>query len=161
METYQVGLITLGISFALGVLVYLSWKRKIRKQDAAIEMPIVLVPSGEGIECLYVATVFRDRPLERVLAHGLAYRGFGKVAVEPEGVAIYRRGENSFLIPSTNFISYGSSTAVIDKAVEKDGLVVLNWKLGDTELSTHLRFAAKANRDKFTKGLIEKYGVMR
>jgi len=39
------------------------------------------------------------------------------------------------------------SSAVIDRAVEKDGLLSLRWKLGDTELESHFRFTSSQSRD--------------
>jgi hypothetical protein len=33
-----------------------------------------------------------------------------------------------------------TGSAVIDRAVEKEGLVVIKWKLGKVELQTHFRF---------------------
>ena len=62
------------------------------------------------------------------------------------GVAIYRTGEKNFLIPSDQLLGVSQTTAVIDKAVEKDGLVSIQWDLGGTSLETHLRFVGASER---------------
>ncbi|MFY9304782.1 MAG: hypothetical protein WAO31_04720 [Rhodoluna sp.] len=146
METYQVGLIALIVFAFIGFLVYQSWTRKMRKHDEVIEAPQSLEFSTVGEVSQYVATVFAGRPLDRVLGHGLAHRGNATVLVSPDGVAIYRRGENSFLIPAKDVIGISQESTVIDRAVETDGLIAIAWNLGGTELQTYLRFVGASER---------------
>jgi hypothetical protein len=89
---------------------------------------------------MYVATTFADRPLDRVVAHGLAHRGVAFLSITETGVEISRTGEFSFLIPKSDLIQVGSTSAVIDRAVEKEGLVSIRWKLGSQALESHFRF---------------------
>lgn len=146
METYQVGLIALTLFAVLGVLVYRSWVSKMRKHDQLIEPPQLLEFSTVGEVSQYVATVFAGRPLDRVLGHGLAHRGNATVLVSPDGVAIYRTGENSFLIPAKDVIGISQESTVIDRAVEPDGMIAIAWNLGGTDLQTYLRFVGAAER---------------
>jgi hypothetical protein len=95
METYQVGLIALAIFVLLSFLVYRSWVSKMRKQDELIQAPQLLEFSPLGEKAQYVATVFAGRPLDRVVGHGFAHRGNASVLVSPNGVSIYRTGENA------------------------------------------------------------------
>ena len=140
METYHVGLIALGF-FALFILfAFLSWRRKIKAQEKVVSKPQAIEDSGNGLRCFYVATTFAGRPLDRVIAHGLAHRGHAGLLVTSEGVQVSRTGEVGFLIPSSDLLEVSKGAAVIDRVVEKEGLVVLRWRLGSTELETHFRF---------------------
>jgi hypothetical protein len=146
METYHVGLIAIAIFVLLSVLSYLSWVSKIRKQEKLLRSPQYLEDTGLGLKAQYVATVFAGRPLDRVIGHGLAHRGNAAVLVSSDGVAIYRTGEASFLIPAKEILGLASDSAVIDRAVEKDGLTSIRWKLGATEVETFLRFVGASER---------------
>jgi hypothetical protein len=56
------------------------------------------------------------------------------------GIEVSRLGELSFLIPRSDLVEVGSVRAVIDRAVEEDGLVSIKWKLGSQILESHFRF---------------------
>jgi hypothetical protein len=68
------------------------------------------------------------------------------VLVSSLGVSVYRLGESSFLIPSADIVRVRLSNAVIDRVVEKEGLVSIEWNLGDTAVDTHLRFVTSSER---------------
>lgn len=155
MQTYHVGLIALATFSLLGLFAYLSWKARMRKQQFLIESPQLLEGADSGQNGFYVATTFAGRPLDRVLAHGLAHRGRAKVLISPNGVSIFRTGETSFLIPASNVLGVNQTSAVIDRAVEKDGLVSIHWMLGPTEVETHLRFVADSERQAILSQLSE------
>ncbi|CAB4627045.1 MAG: hypothetical protein F2648_00405 [Actinobacteria bacterium] len=140
METYQVGLIGLAFFMVLALLAFSSWRRRISKQQLTLPKPIWVSGSTNGFKCLYVATTFADRPLERVVGHGLAHRGEAYLLITASGLEVTRTGEVSFLIPKKDLIEVGAVSAVIDRAVEKDGLVSIKWKLGSQELESHFRF---------------------
>ena len=140
METYHVGLLSLAFFAVIGLFAFISWRRRILKQQALLENPLEISSSSAGFKCLYVATTFADRPLERVVAHGLAHRGVAHLLITDSGLEVSRIGETSFLIPRAALIQVGSVSAVIDRAVEKDGLVAIKWKLGAEELESHFRF---------------------
>jgi hypothetical protein len=56
-------------------------------------------------------------------------------------------------------IDLGSASAVIDRAVEKDGLVSIKWKLGSQELESHFRFVDASLRSKLLSELSSLVGV--
>jgi hypothetical protein len=140
VETYHVGLISLAFFAVLGLLAFVSWRRRISEQQALIPSPSRVSSSSAGFKCFYVATTFADRPLERVIAHGLAHRGVAYLLITDSGLEVSRTGETSFLVPRSDLIQVGSVSAVIDRAVEENGLVVIKWKLGSEELESHFRF---------------------
>lgn len=159
MQTYQVGLIALGILGILASLAFLSWRRKVAVQSAIIPAPRFLEdqPVKKGV--LYVTTTFADRPLDRVFAHGLGNRGFAEIRFSNLGVEIFRTGEKSFLIPANDLVSVARSTAVIDRVVEDGGLTSIRWRLGENELETHFRFVSATLRAQVLAELSQMVGA--
>lgn len=146
METYHVGLMGIGAFVVMIGIAFVSWRRRIKSQEAMLSKPVLIEANDSGHKALYVATTFADRPLDRVIAYGLAHRGFCSISVSSLGVDISRVGEASFRIPGSSALSVSGSAAVIDKAVEKNGLVSIRWRLDSAELETHLRFVDSNER---------------
>ena len=159
MQTSDVGLIGLLVLLILIASAIFNWIAKSRNQSSELPIPQPLVNTVLGQKAMYVATTFADRPLERVIAHGLAHRGFALVGVSDEGVSVSRTGESSFLIPTQSLLHLGKTTAVIDRVVEQDGLTSIRWKLGTAEVETHFRFISSSGRDAFVYALKTLAGV--
>lgn len=153
METYQVGLITLGLFSLFAITALITWRRRMAAQALLLEVPVGIESSFAATNCFYVATTFSERPLERVIAHGLAHRGHSRLAVTGAGVEVSRVGEFGFLIPTADVIEVSLGSAVIDRAVEKEGLVVIKWRLGAVELQTHFRFVSSELRSEALEAL--------
>jgi hypothetical protein len=150
-ELYQVGLAFLAI--LLGVIAWAgaTWRKKSKAQDLELATPEYIDFSNVGTNGFYVATTFAGRPLHRVSAHGLGFAGKALLDVSDQGVRVHRIGERSFRIDSSSLLDLTRTSAVIDKVVEKDGLLSLRWNLGATELESHLRFANSQSRDEIAR----------
>jgi hypothetical protein len=148
-ELYQVGLAF--VSLLIGIIVWagVTWSKRSKAQDADFPTPHFTEFSNEGVDGFYVATTFADRPLERVSAHGLGFAGRANVDVSGLGLKVSRVGEKSFLIEKASLIDLSRTSGVIDRVVEKDGLLSFRWKLGGTELESHFRFTSSVARDDF------------
>lgn len=146
-ELYQVGLAFVAV--LLGVIAWAgaNWRKKSKAQDLEIATPEYTEFSNVGTSGYYVATTYAGRPLHRVSAHGLGFAGKAFLDVSDQGVRVHRIGERSFRIDSSSLLDLARTSGVIDKVVEKDGLLSLRWRLGVTELETHLRFANSQSRD--------------
>jgi hypothetical protein len=146
-ELYQVGLAF--ISLLVGVIIWagVTWRKRASAQDIQIARPAYTDFSPYGSSGFYVATTFADRPLDRVSAHGLGFAGKANIEVSEQGIKISRIGERSFWIERASLIDLARTSGVIDKVVEKGGLLSLRWKLGSSELETHLRFTSSLVRD--------------
>ena len=153
METYQVGLIALGVFGIFVIITSVTWRRRISAQQLGLAAPVAIESSLAGQSCFYVASTFSDRPLEKVIAHGLAHRGYARLTVTSNGLEVSRTGELSFLIPTADLLEVSLASAVIDRAVEKEGLVVIKWRLGSVELQTHFRFVDSSLRTKTLEAL--------
>jgi hypothetical protein len=146
-ELYQVGLAFAAV--LLGVIAWagLTWRKRSKAQDLEIATPEYTEFSNVGTNGYYIATTYAGQPLHRVSAHGLGFAGKAFLDVSEQGVRVHRIGERSFRIDSSSLLDLARTSGVIDKVVEKDGLLSLRWKLGATELETHLRFANSQSRD--------------
>jgi hypothetical protein len=146
-ELYQVGLAFAAV--LLGVIAWagVTWRKRSKAQDLEIATPEYTEFSNVGTNGYYIATTYADQPLHRVSAHGLGFAGKAFLDVSEQGVRVHRIGERSFRIDSSSLLDLARTSGVIDKVVEKDGLLSLRWKLGATELETHLRFANSQSRD--------------
>ena len=153
METYQVGLIALGLFSLFAIIAVITWRRRMATQASLLEVPVGIESSFAARTCFYVATTLSERPLERVIAHGLAHRGHARLEVTGSGVEVSRVGEFCFLIPRAGLIEVSLGSAVIDRAVEKDGLVAIKWRLGKVELQTHFRFVSSELRSEALEAL--------
>jgi hypothetical protein len=146
-ELYQVGLAFAAV--LLGVIAWagVTWRKRSKAQDLEIATPEYTDFSNVGTNGYYIATTYAGQPLHRVSAHGLGFAGKAFLDVSEQGVRVHRIGERSFRIDSSSLLDLARTSGVIDKVVEKDGLLSLRWKLGATELETHLRFANSQSRD--------------
>lgn len=146
-ELYQVGLAFISTLFGLFVWAGVTWRKRSKAQDLNFEAPEFVEFSNAGSRCFYAATTFAGRPLDRVTAHGLGFGGKASLDVTDDCIHVFRSGERSFRINSSCLIDLSRTSGVIDKVVEKDGLLSVRWRLGDKELDSHFRFAGSQSRD--------------
>ncbi|MEN9737222.1 MAG: hypothetical protein RJA26_455 [Actinomycetota bacterium] len=147
----------------LVIAAFRAWRSRADAQEAQFDAPLEWLehPSGgrqwTGIQ--YVATSLLGQPLERVNAHGLGLRGFGKITVSRDGVLIERNGERAIGIPIENIKGVQRTTAAIDRGVEKDGLIQLDWVQNGFGLSTYLRATSSETRKQLFEELTQILGV--
>ena len=146
-ELYQVGLALIAGLIGLIVWAGVTWRNRAKAQDRQLATPEFTEFKDVGSGGFYVATTFADRPLDRVSAHGLGFAGKANVHVSESKVEVFRSGEQSFVISSSALVDLSRTAGVIDKVVEKDGLLSLRWQLGDAELESHFRFPNSQARD--------------
>ncbi len=152
----------IGTALILMVLVIaLNIYRKVRlrraAQEAELPQPASAVAGEPIFSGFYVATVFANKPLERVWAFGLGSRGRATVSASENGLSVERIGEQGFQIPRSDIVTVGRGRATIDRAVEKNGLIQIGWRLGGTELLSSFRVTQ--DQDKCFKQLKEAVGV--
>lgn len=139
-------LVLLGV---FGLMLW-GWKARVARQDAAFPAP---ERPRTGMELLtdpvagsYVATTLAGAPLERVAAHHLGVRTDARLCIGTEGVVLDRAGTTDFLIPTTAITEVNTASGMIGKFVEKDGLLVITWRLGETLVDTGFRTRSAADR---------------
>lgn len=106
-----------------------SWRRRTVRDEtlSAYPMPTEHGDPALETEVLYVATTPVGQPIERLAVQGLAFRGAAHLEVWPEGVVIRIAGESANFIPAERIVSAGAATYVIDRGVEPEGLVAIQW----------------------------------
>jgi len=134
----------------LVVAAFRAWRSRSNAQQALFSAPLEWLehPSGgrQWANLQYVATSVRNEPLNRISAHGMGQRGFGKITVSQDGVLIERTGERAIGIPFAQLDAVSRTSAAIDRAVEKDGLIQLDWHQDNFALSTYLRATSNDTR---------------
>ena len=151
MDKVLGGVIALAIIVVALTAMFFAWRAR-SARAATFVMPAN--EPGEPsliVDVFYVATTLGENHLERVALPGLAYRGYGAVAVSASTIALTLKSADRLVIPLGNVTSVGVTTTVIDKVVEKDGMVSIRWKASTvtgetTELATHIRLPRAADR---------------
>ncbi len=133
----------IGGIIALALLgMYLGWRARVRKYSAFPAPDAVPDSTGDGATIasgLYVATTLAAQPWERVAAHRLGFRAMASVTITSAGLIVDLAGRSPFFIARSAIVAIGRGTWAIDKAVEPGGLIVVTWRLGDTELDSYFR----------------------
>jgi len=141
--------VTIAIGVALLVLMIVGWAARRRRDADLPELPPApaALEDARAFPGKYVATTRAGEPLERVAARGLAFRGPATAFVDERGVLIRRAGERDVWIERAAMRGLGRATWTIDRVVERDGLHVVRWALGERELDTYLRLDEPAAFD--------------
>lgn len=121
---------------------YFGWRARSRKYRGLPALGPMPSDSGDTVAVdagLYVATTVSGQPLERVAAHGLGFRSRAAVTVTRNGIGVALTGQEPFFISSSSLVAVGRATWAIDTAVEPGGLVVVTWRLAESELDSYFR----------------------
>jgi hypothetical protein len=147
-----------------------GWRGRAESQSALpepAEVPEELGSTGPPAELVaegvYVSTTLAGQPLERVVAHGLGTRSAVHVVVEastPRRLALVRPGTRSFAVPATDLVGAHRSRGQAGKfTFGKEGIVVVTWRLGGTELDTGVRCRHRADADRLVAAVAELAGT--
>lgn len=128
---------------ALLLLMVLGWRARMRRQrDIAplVVAPLELGTTRASLVGKYVATTASGAPLDRIAVHGLGFRGNVVAVVADSGILLQLPGQDIF-IPLADLHGVRRATWTIDRVVEKDGLHLIEWMLGDRVVDSYLRMA--------------------
>jgi hypothetical protein len=153
-----IGFLMLSLVAVIALVIWLSVRRRRAAQEKLIAAPLAATTRGD-LETFYVSTVFEAAPLDRIWAHGFAMRGRATLSVGSDGVSVHRTGERSFLIPARTITGIDAATATIDKGVERGGLSMIHWSLGDTKVASHFRFTNPDVRKEFENKVSQLIGA--
>lgn len=136
-------LLAILIVVVLFALVRWGWRGRIRRQSDMPQLPQApvdlldrLVARADG---MYVVTTYTAQPLERIAIHGLGVRSTAEAIVAEDGVLINRQGARDVYIPREQLRSVATTSGMVGKFVERNGLVVFTWQLGETVVDTGFR----------------------
>lgn len=145
-------LLALVIVFGLLLLALMiaGWRTRRRRQGELPEPPSApheLAAVLGSFAGKYVATSRAGEPLERIVSHGLGFRGKATTAVTADGILIERVGERAVWIPQSSITDVRRATWTIDRVVEPDGLNLIEWSFGGLTVDTTLRLDEPAAFD--------------
>lgn len=148
---------------------WLGWRARLRR-DSQVRTSAV-APIGQLIaeftRVLYVSTTPIGEPLSRVAVPGLRYRGQAELSVFTDGVTIAVVGEEPSHIALAQVQGVGSAGRRVGKAVESEGLALLQWQPVAAEaangeataperaaaLESSFRFESKAEQRRFAEAI--------
>ncbi len=141
--------LTVAIILVIVALMALGWRNRLRRQSdvpAPPEAPEDPGPVLFETEGQYVATTTAGDWLDRIAVHGLGLRGNAVAAVHAGGVLITRTGSRTVYIPRADLASVHLASGMTGKFVEKEGLVVITWRLGAERVDTGFRTRHAASK---------------
>jgi hypothetical protein len=144
------------IFLALIALAVSAIKRRAIQQSGLGALTALETVSGattDEASGFYVSTVFADKPLERIVSHGLLHRGKVDLVLRSDGIQVKRLGEASFAIAASAITDVARASATIDRGVEQSGLLAISWMLGETEVTTNFRLDAADDTQTFFEKL--------
>ncbi|OUM45240.1 Uncharacterised protein [Arthrobacter agilis] len=126
-------LMTVAIVLVIVALMALGWRNRLRRQSDVPPPPDVPADAGRVLyeaDGQYVATTTAGDWLDRIAVHGLGLRGNAVASVHPDGVLFTRTGARAVFVPREQLLSVQLAAGMTGKFVEKEGLVVVTWRLG-------------------------------
>lgn len=139
-------LLTLGFAAVVALLWLLmlkGWRSRLRRQGDLPPPPAppaepgtVLVPATAG---LFVGTTAAEDWLDRIAVHDLAHRAAGWLLVDTNGVHVEREGLPELYLPWSCVERAALGDAHAGKVMGKDGLVLVDWRLGDRRVTSGFR----------------------
>lgn len=135
-------LATLAIVAWLCLLMLKGWRSRQRRQ-ADLPAPRTTAPAADAllppVAGLFVGTTTAGDWLDRVAVHGLSDRGAGWLTVSGAGVTIERDGLPDLHLPSSDIRAAAPGARLAGKVVGTDGLLLVDWQLGDRLLTSGFR----------------------
>lgn len=150
------------VCIAIAALIFAGfwwgWRARVGRQSglpAPATPPATLGSEriGAEFEGMYVSTTLAGERFERVAAHGLGLRTTARLFVADLGVVIARDGADDLLLPRESLTGARTESGMAGKFVEKDGLVVIGWRLGDTAVDTGFRTRYAEDRPRLMTAL--------
>ncbi|WBU38655.1 PH-like domain-containing protein [Homoserinibacter sp. YIM 151385] len=131
------------IALALGLMA-LGWRRRRARQADLPELAAAPADAELGdvhfaASALHVATTRSGDAYDRIAVRGLGFRSAADLTVADAGLVLALTGQPVRLIPVAALEGVARATWTIDRAVERDGLVRVTWRLGDARLDSDFR----------------------
>ena len=122
---------------------WLGWRRKAAAQRADHPdfppVPDDLGAPDAAMTGRYVATTTAGRWQDRIVAHGVGMRGPATLRRHPAGVVVARDGARDLFIPAAAIRDVKTTRGMAGKVMGTEGLLVITWRHGDTEVDTGFR----------------------
>ena len=133
----------------------LGWRHRAERQSFLPELPPAPADLGPALLALtgvYVGTTFATSWQDRVVHAGLGLPAAATVSLHEAGVLVDRAGDPVFL-PRPAIVSARLAPGLAGAVVGEGGLLVIRWRLGDSELDTGLRADDKATYPQWVQAI--------
>lgn len=111
--------------------------------EVPAELDDAVAPVAPRVQ--YVSTTTAGDWLDRIAAQGLGMKANGRALVFPQGLIVAREGASDLWIPAGSIEVLRRESGMAGKFVEREGLVVVTWRLGERLLDTGLRTRSAAD----------------
>lgn len=141
-------LLVIGFFLLCAGAMWVGWRRKAAAQRARYAPFPTAPPADDGVGLgepiatmtgIYVATTAAGRWQERIVAHGVGWRGPATLRRHPAGVVVDRGGARDLFIAADAIRDVTTARGMAGKVMGTDGLLVITWQHGDTEVDTGFR----------------------
>lgn len=156
MDRVTAGLLTLTLIVVLVGLAGWGWRNRLRRQAGVAPLPVVPARAAEptlAIPGQYVVTTTAGDWLDRLAVHGLGAKGNATAVVFDDALLLERAGAPDVYIASAAMTGVRLERGMTGKFVEKDGLVVITWRLGDLPVDTGFRTRHAADKQRLLSAL--------
>lgn len=140
------GLLTAATLLAVLLLCLLMLRGWRSRQGRQADLPAPPEPPATrgavlagAVPGLFVGTTFADDWLDRVAVHDLAHRAAGWLLVTADGVHVEREGVPELFLPFHLVTSAAPGDALAGKVIGKEGMLLLDWRLGGRLLTSGFR----------------------
>ena len=134
-----------GVLVLVVVLAYYGmwrgWRGRAARQS---DLPEPAWLDGDiGVEVVsegtYVSTTTGGHWMDRVAVHGLGALGPATIGRDDDGLLVLREHAQGFRIARQDLLGVRRQRGIAGKVRDRDGIVVITWRLGDHELDTGFR----------------------
>jgi hypothetical protein len=131
-DRYLPGSIAIAVAVLVIVAMYFSWRRRGRRDSGFT--PLTQLPADLGsqlatIAGFYVATTVHGKPFERMAVSGLGFRSRVDLGIWEAGLVLSIPAQSEIFVPAGSIERTEPATWAIDRVVERDGLVLVSWRL--------------------------------
>jgi hypothetical protein len=149
----------IGILLVIALVYWLmrqGWNWRKTVQSGLPEPTAVPTRTTEAIletEGRYAGTTTAGNWLDRVAAHHLGDRSLVELTLSAEGLKVVRPASQSFFIPVGDLRGARLDKGIAGKVFPEGGLLVVTWKLGDTELDSGFRADRSGDQDNWVTAI--------
>lgn len=121
-----------------------AWLVRVRQDEEGGDLPSIPedLESREPLAVIigmYVATCEHQKHLQRLMAHGLGVRTRVTVFIYPDGILYDRDGAAPIWVSTHVLVGFGTTSGMVGKFVERDGIIVVSWRWRNEIVDTGMR----------------------
>lgn len=135
-----------------------AWLKKAALQSDILA-PMATPEDFEAVEVFsgrYLASTYASDWLKRIVVHGLGLPSRVQVSISAKGIRLNLNNNRDIFIPADAITEVKADRAIAGRAFEKDGIAVIVWQLGETEIASGFRADTNEQHLKFLQATTKK-----